>query len=174
METERLKLREFVIEDAMAIYEIAKDEGVGLHGGWPPHTSVDNSEDILANILMRDGQFAIIEKVTGKVIGAVGISKDPQRCNDDVRMLGYWIGKDYWGKGYATEAANAALTYAFETLNLPLVSCYHYAYNRRSENVIKKLGFQYEGYLRQGTKRFDGEILDDVAYSMTREEYVRR
>lgn len=174
MESERLKLRKFVVEDAEAVYLLAKDEEVGLHAGWPPHTSVENTKDILTKILIKEDQFAIVEKKSGKVIGAVGIALDPKRSNDEVKMLGYWVGKDYWGQGYATEAANVVLKNAFETLNLQLVSCYHYAYNLKSENVIKKLGFQYEGYLRQGTKRYDGMILDDVVYSMTREEYIRR
>lgn len=70
-----------------------------------------------------------------------------------------------------TEAAQAVLRYAFETLCLEMVTVYHYPSNSRSSRVIEKCGFHYEGTLRRGTTRFDGQVLDNVCYSLLREEY---
>lgn len=171
MESKRLLLRPFVMSDAEALYELAKDPDVGIHAGWPVHTSVENSEEILEKILIKNGQFAIILKESGNLIGAIALSSDPKRENEEVKMLGYWIGKSYWGNGYVTEAAETLLEYGFDKQGYDLISVYHYGYNKRSEAVIKKLGFQYEGYQRNATQRFDGKILDDVLYSMSKEEY---
>ena len=66
------------------------------------------------------------------------------------------------------------LDYGFNHLNLTLISVNHYVFNVQSASVINKLGFNYEGILRQSTLRFDGEVLDNVIYSMTKEEYSKR
>ena len=70
-----------------------------------------------------------------------------------------------------TEAVRAVLRYAFETLCLEMVTVYHYPFNHRSSRVIEKCGFHYEGTLRRGTTRFDGQVLDNVCYSLLRGEY---
>ena len=64
------------------------------------------------------------------------------------------------------------LDYAFSKLQLELVSCSHFLDNNQSRRVIEKLGFQYEGVLRQGFRIYDGSILDLVVYSLTRQEYA--
>lgn len=169
MESERLILRPFALTDAEALYAIAKDIDVGIHAGWAPHTSVENSRDILEHVLIGDDQYVIIEKESGALIGAVGLVKDPKRENDDARMLGYWIAKAYWGHGYAVEASKLVLAAGFQRYDI--ISSYHYASNLRSKRVIEKLGFVYEGYQHKAIKRFDGEILDNVLYSMSKEMF---
>ena len=70
-----------------------------------------------------------------------------------------------------TEAAKEVLRYAFEELGLQMVTISHFSYNQRSARVIEKLGFHLEGTLRKAFLRYDGKLLDDVGYSMTKEEY---
>ena len=72
------------------------------------------------------------------------------------------------------EAAERALRFAFEDLGLDLVWVTHYPFNSRSKRVIEKLGFAYEGTLRQAIRRYDGVVLDRISYSMTREEWENR
>ena len=72
-----------------------------------------------------------------------------------------------------TEAVKRVLQYAFEDLELDLVSVFHYPSNRRSQRVIEKCGFKYEGTLRLSSTLFNGSVHDDVCYSITREEYTR-
>lgn len=70
-----------------------------------------------------------------------------------------------------TEAAQGALRFAFDQMNLELVSVYHFPFNNRSRRVIEKCGFHYEGTLRGAFCVYDGAILDDMLYSITRDEF---
>ena len=70
-----------------------------------------------------------------------------------------------------TEAAKAALAYAFEEEKLQMVSVFHFPFNGRSRRVIEKCGFRREGFLRMATCQYNGKILDEVCYSLTADEY---
>lgn len=171
--TDRLILRRFTMEDAEDFYEYAKDPDTGIHAGWKPHQNIEESRRILASFLEKDETWAICCRSSQKVIGSIGLHPDsmrslsPERC----RMMGYVLSKAFWGQGLMTEAAREVQRFAFEELGLSLLSIRHASYNRRSARVIEKLGFSYEGTLRQSGERFDGVILDTCLYSMTREEY---
>lgn len=70
-----------------------------------------------------------------------------------------------------TEAVQEVLRYAFEELSLELVSTYRFSYNQRSGRVMEKMGFVWEGTLRDATERFDSALLDVMCYSISRKEY---
>ena len=93
---------------------------------------------------------------------------------ENARMLGYALGENHWGQGFATEAAIAVLHFAFDQMGCPVVSAYHFPKNAKSKRVIKKLGFTPEGTLRLATTLPDGTVTDDVCYSITREEFAQR
>lgn len=174
IETDRLRLRSWRMSDLDAFYAYAKDPDVGPMAGWLPHTSIKVSEGILRNFIQSGEVWAIALKDTDWVIGSLGLHGDEKRRPPDVRMIGYVVGKDYWGRGYGPEAVKAALGYAFTDLALGLVSVYHFPFNAQSKSVILKCGFAYEGILRYATQGPDGQIHDDVCYSMTREMWLRK
>lgn len=171
IESERIKLRPFCLEDAKRVYELAQDSDVGIHAGWSPHKNIEESQEVIQNILMQENTFAMIEKKSGLLIGSISLQKDPMRGNPLSLMLGYWIGKAYWGQGYTKEAALPLMKFGFEQLGLQLISVYCYTYNERSKKVIEKLGFTFEGTLRKAVIRYDGSLLDEYLYSMTKAEY---
>ena len=80
LETERLILRPWCEEDAEELYKYAKDPDVGPMAGWPVHTSVDNSRDIIKNVLSAEGTFAVVLKETGLPVGSIGIMKNTNIC----------------------------------------------------------------------------------------------
>jgi putative acetyltransferase len=121
----------------------------------------------------EDDVWAIVNKENNKVVGSIGLHKDSLHRVDDVRMLGYVLSEDYWGKGIVPEAAEAAIRYAFEEMNIALLTIHHYPFNQRSRRVIEKCGFTYEGTLRHATKLYNDNIYDLVCYSMTRDEYLK-
>ena len=86
--------------------------------------------------------------------------------------MGYALAREAWGRGLATEAARAALGYAFGPLHARLVTVYHFPFNHASRRVIEKCGFRLEGVFRQAFCRYDGLVLDEVTYSMTPAEYA--
>ena len=70
-----------------------------------------------------------------------------------------------------TEAVKRVIRYAFEEMNIDLLSTFHYPQNFRSKRVIEKCGFQYEGIIKNGAKTYDGHIFDTVFYSILKSEY---
>ena len=171
LNTPRLNLRDWRMSDLEDLYLYAKEPDTGIHAGWPAHQSREESLEILEMFICNQDCWAIVEKRTGRVIGSFGLHKDSHRRNPNSRMIGYVISAQCKGQGYATEATKAVLKHAFEELNLEIISVNHFHYNLASRRVIEKCGFQYEGTLRQAIVRFDGAILDDYCYSMTKQEW---
>ena len=146
IETERLILRPWQKSDAEDLYTYAKDPEVGPPAGWPPHTSVENSREIINTVLSRSETYAVCLK-DGKPIGSVGLhlnGSTDMTDRDDECELGYWIGKPFWGQGLIPEAARELLCYAFEELGMRAVWCGYYEGNEKSRKVQTKLGFVYQ------------------------------
>jgi len=144
LETERTILRPWEESDAQACYEYAKDPRVGPAAGWQVHTSVENSRQIIREVLTVPETYAIVLKESGLPVGSIGLHFHTQVAkNDDECELGYWLGVPYWGQGIVPEAAGAALRHAFEDLRLERVWCGYYDGNEKSKRVQEKLGFCY-------------------------------
>lgn len=166
LETERLLLRPCRITDAEDIYEYAKNPIVGIMAGWKPHESVEETEIIIREILMRDS-LAIVLKSERKVIGTIGL----MFRNKDVYELGYSLSENYWNKGYGTEAAKEMLHYAFSSGLAHEVISGHFTENIRSKRVIEKCGFRYVGIIKAGFLYYDNTYKDIWRYTLTKEEY---
>jgi RimJ/RimL family protein N-acetyltransferase len=95
--------------------------------------------------------LAITQRDSGHLVGAISlmdIRRDHQRGE-----IGYWIGKPYWNRGYATEATRALIRFGFQELDLNRIQATHLPQNPASGRVMEKAGMQYEGTLRQYVKR---------------------
>ena len=143
LQTKRLILRPWCEEDAEELYQYASDPEVGPPAGWPPHTSVENSREIIRNVLSAPETYAVCLKQSGKPIGSIGFHRADLADLDDEYELGYWIGKPFWGQGLIPEAAREMLRHAFEDLGLNRVWCGYYDGNEKSRRVQEKLGFVY-------------------------------
>lgn len=83
--------------------------------------------------------------------------------------LGFWIGHEWWGKGYATEAAAAVIRFGFETLGLNRICAHHMARNPAAGRVLLHVGMRREGLLRERVKKWG--VYEDVAvYAVLRED----
>lgn len=171
--TERLILRKFYLSDIDDFYEYCRNPNVGPNAGWEPHKNREESMTILNEFIRKGEVWAIVEKDMNKVIGSIGLHKDMKRNNGKARMLGYVISQDYWGRGLATEAAKRVIEYGFKEFGIDIISIYHYPFNERSKRVIEKCGFIYEGTLRMASTLFNGDVYDDICYSLTKEEYYK-
>lgn len=125
--TERLILRPWSEDDAPSLYKYACDPAVGPIAGWPPHTSVENSCEIIRTILSAPETYAVVLKETGEPVGSVGIMfgngvHSATMENDDAE-IGYWIGVPYWGKGLIPEAVRCLLYRCFDILGVQTVWC---------------------------------------------------
>lgn len=147
VETDRLFLREFVMEDDKALLEIFADGGMPHLSQFGP-LDIDYARGFLERMLesYKDngfGLWAVVEKATGNLIGYCGLHKVKINDTEEKIELAYRIYKKLWGKGYATEAATAVRNYAFDILHLPeIVSCIAHD-NERSMRVAKKVGLTY-------------------------------
>ena len=169
IETERLLLRPFRESDAEAFFECCQNPNIGNNAGWKPHGSLEESQEILRSVFIsQSGIWAIILKEDGRLIGSVGIIPDPKRENPQARMLGYWLDESHWGKGYMTEAVQSVLDYGFNTLQLNLITANCYPHNERSQQVLKRHGFIYEGTLHQAELTYDGHLYDHQCYYLAK------
>jgi RimJ/RimL family protein N-acetyltransferase len=86
--------------------------------------------------------------------------------------LGYWIGKPYWGQGYATEAAAAMIAFGFNSLKLHRINATHFSDNLASGRVMEKLGMTYEGHRRGFTLKAE-QYRDIELYGLLREDWAK-
>src|SRR5690606_34305364 len=113
--------------------------------------------------------LAITNRTSRDVVGATGLTLDAEH---DRAELGYWIGVQHWGRGYATEAAAALVAYGFEHLGLNRIYATHLLRNPMSGRVMEKIGMREEGVLRQYVKKW-GEYEDIVVRSILRSEFAQ-
>lgn len=171
LETERLILRAWTMDDVDDLYAYAKNPKIGPRVGWPPHTSRNVSEQIVKSWLDSTEVWAIEKKDSGKVIGSIGLHKAPYHRDPRAKMIGYVLREESWGQGYMPEAVRRMTQFAFEELCMDLLCIQHFAFNQQSRRVIEKCGYHYEGTLRRAASIYDGSIHDEVVWSMLREEY---
>ncbi len=144
METERLLLWPWQESDAEALYRWASDPEVGPAAGWSPHTSVEDSRDVIRTVLAKEGTFAVLLKGgDGSPIGAIGVFPTEISEGRGEPEIGYWIARPYWGQGLIPEAVEAILRWQFQEIGAERVWCAHFLGNERSRRVQEKCGFRH-------------------------------
>lgn len=171
METKRLVLRHWEMNDLDDLYAFAKNPNVGPQAGWRQHQSREESRQILSRMVTAPDQFAIMLKSTMKVIGIISAGIDTSRRNLAAKTIGCALNEAYWNQGLMTEAVGAMIRYLFMDPGTELIAMDHFADNYGSQRVIEKNGFQYEGTMRQKIRLFNGEVKDCLCYSLTRAEF---
>jgi RimJ/RimL family protein N-acetyltransferase len=147
LETERLILRRWTEDDAEDLFQYARDPDIGPIAGWPPHQNVEESLEVIRNVLSGAECYAICLKTDGKAIGAIELrlaGNADLTDKEDECELGYWIGKPFWGHGYMPEAAREMLRHAFEDCGMKKVWAGYYEGNTKSKRVQEKVGFKYQ------------------------------
>lgn len=174
IKTERLLLRPFCLYDVKSYYSLATDPEV-LQGTDMPHELEEAAarEWIVGHPeywQRRKELFLLITSFeTREILGSVSLFTHERHNKAE---LGYWIARKVWGQGYATEATEVVVKFAFETMKLHRMEANHLVKNLSSGRVIEKLGFQYEGLLR-GAYLKDGSYEDLKYYGLLEAEYNR-
>ena len=176
IETKRLVLRPWREDDAVKLFELAGDPGVGPAAGWPSHRSVDESREIIRTVFAAPDTYAICLRDTGEPVGSIGLM--PPRCGAECLdgalelEIGYWVGKPFWGQGLATEAVCALECYAFEALGCRALWCGYYEGNERSHRVMEKCGFMPHHVEKGVSVDLLGKIATEHFMRLTREDYL--
>lgn len=161
--TARLVLRPFTAGDAEAVQALLRDREVASTTAMIPHPYPDGAAAVwLATHEPRHqaGEaaiYAITLRDGGEVIGAIELRVEASHRRGE---LGYWLGKAYWDRGYATEAADAVLRHGVRELGLHRVHAAHMTRNPASGAVLRKIGMRHEGTLRGHVPKWG--VLEDL------------
>ncbi len=161
-ETQRLYFRRFTYKDTGRLAYLFNDLDVTKYFSslpfpykeshakeWISHQNENFKKDLVYD-------FAIVDKSDDRIIGSISMFNIPKHKKTSI---GYMIGKDYWGKGYATEALKAVIEYAFSEKGYHKVSAQHIEDNAASGRVMQKAGMIFEG------KRVDEVYKDQKFYT---------
>jgi RimJ/RimL family protein N-acetyltransferase len=140
--TERLVLRRPRLSDAKRIAELANDHEVArMMSSMPWPYALSDAEAFLAAQDAKPGRDFVIEHPAEGVVGVAGFKFDALGRAE----LGYWLGRPYWGCGFATEAARGALVWASRDWKKRAIIARHFTDNPASGEVLCKAGFLYTG-----------------------------
>ena len=173
--TERLILRPWVESDADELFRYASDPRVGPSAGWAPHTSVDESREVICTILSVPETYAVVLKETGLAIGCVCLKIGARSILDlpsDECEVGYWIGVPYWGKGMIPEAVAELQRHAFNTLGMKAIWCGYFDGNFKSGRVQEKCGFKHRFSLERASAVSGDNLRIEHFSCITAEEYL--
>lgn len=154
LETPRLYLREMTPEDAEVAYILNLDPDVLRYTGDDPFENIEEAKTFLENYASYRtygfGRWGVILKETGEYLGWCGLKYTPELDEFDI---GYRLMKKFWGKGYATEAAEACLEFGFTQLNMKTIVGRAMPANVASVRVLEKIGLSYlENRFTDGTE----------------------
>lgn len=173
LETERLILRPFAMEDAQAMYDNwASDSEVTKFLTWPTHSSPEVTRAVLEDWIPRYAradyyQWAMVPRDLGVPFGSIGVVSHSDRI--ELAHIGYCMGRPWWHRGYMTEALSAVLNFLLHDVGFRRVESMHDTRNPRSGGVMKQCGMTYEGTHRRSAWSNSG-ICDTDWYAILAED----
>ena len=142
IKTERLKIKYPEIDDRNELTHLINDYDVAQWLSIPfPYTVTDAEEFIerAQEKALKHESYNFMIFQNNKLLGGIALTE----CNGPSCELGYWLGKQYWGNGFATEAVGGILSFGFDELKLNNIFAAYKIGNEASKNVLKKCGFHF-------------------------------
>jgi ribosomal-protein-alanine N-acetyltransferase len=172
LETQRLVLREFRLDDAEALFKIRSDKKVLMYMDTHPHNSIADSDAMIRRITAsfneRTGlNWVIEEKAAGKMIGYVCYHRLMRECSR--AEIGYSLTPDKWGNGYAIESVKRLVEFGFGEMNLHSIEANVNPDNEASIRLLDKIGFKKEAHFRENYL-FNGIFLDSAIYCLIKSD----
>lgn len=169
------RLRPHRLDDVDALRILADDPLVArwMTAGFPsPYTEAAARAWIAAAIADEPPHHFAIE-VGGEFAGGAGIEPlHGERTG--VALLGYWLGRRYWGRGIATDATRTLADYALRSRGLRRLQASVFAPNRASARVLEKAGFTLEAQMRDAFVQRDGSVCDELVYARLADTWSER
>ena len=141
LDTERLTLRRPTLADVNAIARLADDRRIAQNTRLPHPYSQDHAVDFIRHVANSPREVVFLIEHNHTPIGMVGAGWREA----DTPELGYWLGVEHWGQGFATEAARAVLDFTFEEFDTAFIRSFARVTNPASRNILEKCGFQWSG-----------------------------
>ena len=148
LKTDKLCLRHWKDSDAESLFNLAKNPNIGPIAGWPPHTDIEDSLNIIKTVFVRPECYAITKD--NQIVGSIELLIHPNGNHwwgEGSAEIGYWVGEQYQRQGYATEACKILIKRAFVDLNIERIYATYKKENIASKRVLEKLGFRYYSQL---------------------------
>lgn len=174
IKTERLILRKFMLDDVQKVFDNwTSDQEVSKYARQQSHVSVDETKMYINDLLNEYSNttnyyWAIALKGSNTPIGRINITG----INEPIESVcvSFMIGREWWNKGYITEALCAVIQFFFGEVGANRIEGRSDVQNPASEKVMLKCGFQYEGLLRKGGRNSFG-LVDCKQYAILAEDY---
>jgi ribosomal-protein-alanine N-acetyltransferase len=171
-ETGRWSLRPWRMDDAPSLVEHASDRRVSrnMRDVFPYPYGPADAERFLSIATAMTPQTFFAIAVDEAAVGGIGVvlHTDVERVSAEI---GYWLGTAFKGRGVTTAAVRATTAFAFREFDyLARVYAVPFAWNDASARVLEKAGYRLEGRLRRSAIK-DGEVVDQLMYSILREEH---
>lgn len=174
--TPQLRLRKLRREDAPLYFDrIGSSAEVTKYMLFKPHSDISESAECIENVLRRYEtgkcyRYCIALRDTDELIGMI----EPLRFEEETSTcsFAYMLGKDYWGKGYGTEALTAVLDFLFGKMDMERVDADHMAANPASGAVMRKVGMIFQG-IEPGKYKKDGTAHDSVRFAVTKQQWKK-
>lgn len=177
LETERLILRRFTIEDTQCMFNNwASDQEVTKYLTWPAHSTIEITKEYIQSLIDDYSRpdvynWGIELKEIGQVIGSIGVVRSDEAVGSV--HIGYCIGKRWWNKGITSEAFATIIRFLMDEVQVDRIESRHDPMNPGSGEVMKKCGLIYEGTFRKSDLNNQG-ICDAAWYALIKGDYYEK
>ena len=174
IETERLLLRRFTVDDAQEFFQnVTSDLEVNRFLTWQLHETVEDTKTLLSEWTKRYESperycWAIVLKETGQIVGTIAAPTVKNRI--ETVEVTYCIGSKWWGQGIVPEALKNVMKYFFEEIQANRIEAGFDANNPKSGRVMEKVGMKKEGFMRQAGRNNQG-LFDLIMYAILKEDW---
>jgi RimJ/RimL family protein N-acetyltransferase len=175
LDAERTTLRPLAEDDAPALFEIFSDPEVMRYWSSPAHADERRTREMIASIERGFDdrsllQWGIERKADGRLLGTVTLMPAPRQPRAEI---GFILGREHWGRGFAAEAQRTAIGFAFGELGLHRLEADADPANSASVRSLERLGFRREGLLRERWE-VEGRVTDSVILGLLAREWTTR
>jgi [ribosomal protein S5]-alanine N-acetyltransferase len=169
IEGEKIILKILCEEDAEKLNEYSREPKLNEYSGpYKASKSIESAKEYISkcNEKMKKGEsyhFGIYDKNDGEIVGVIGYFD----LNEEGKSgeIGFWVAKDYWNKGYMSEAVKLFTKYIFEELKFHRVFAHFHELNKAVEKILQKSGYEKEGELKEALFT-EGKYYDDIIYGI--------
>ena len=178
LETERLILRKFTLDDAKDMFNnYGSDSDTSKYLVWNTHKNIEDSISYIKDVLekyQKDNFYCwgVVLKETNALFGAISVID--LDIKNHTAEVGYCYGSKWWGNGYATESFKRVIQFLFDDVGVETIYADHCLSNLASGKVMEKCGLKKEGILRKRMYDKEGILNDLVSYSILKEEYLNK
>lgn len=166
LESGLVKIRKLHTTDSVRLSELANNKNIwdNVRDFFPHPYTEKNAIEFIELCNRENPQITFAIEFEGKLVGVIGLvlQSDIHRLSAEI---GYWIGEPYWNKGIATKAIRLLTHYGFHTLNLQRIYTGVFDYNKASQRVLEKCGFELEGILKKAIIK-NNNIIDQYCYAL--------